>query len=147
MNMTDTSWRQEITASWDYPKKGLVIDHLNRNAFYHYAERTGDALKPALKGTLSGLFCDSWEVETRYLTTLGFAEKFKKRFGYAILDHKDSLYSKGAPYSDIRFDYMKLISDYAIEEFYKPFTLKSHQLGAYSRVQCPGLKSSRLPPH
>lgn len=138
MNMTDTKWRQEITASWDYPKKGYVLDHLNRNAFYHYAERTGNALKPALKGSVSGLFCDSWEVETKFLTTPGFEEKFQGRYGYDLKKYTDSLYSGGEPYSSVRYDYMKLISEYVIEEFYKPFTQKSHELGAYSRVQCSG---------
>jgi hypothetical protein len=33
---------------------------------------------------------------------------------------------------------MKLLSEFVIDEFYKPFTLKSHELGAYSRAQCSG---------
>ena len=138
MNMTDPKWRQEITASWDYPKKGFVLDHLNRKAFSHYAERTGNALKPALKGSMSGLFCDSWEVETKFLTTPGFEEEFHKRNGYSLKDHTDSLYSGNEPYPGIRYDYMKLISEYVIEEFYKPFTFRCHELGAYSRAQCSG---------
>ena len=138
MNMTDPKWRQEIAASWDYPKKGYVIDHLNKEAFFHYAQRTGDALKPALKGSLSGLFCDSWEVETKHLSTKGFTEKFSERYGYSILPHVDSLYSNNSPYPAIRYDYMKLMSELVIDGFYKPFTKKSHELGAYSRVQCSG---------
>ena len=138
MNMKDAAWRQEISASWDYPKKGYVLDHLNRNAFFNYAERTGNALKPALKGSLSGLFCDSWEVETKFLTTPGFEAAFTKKFGYPISNYVDSLYSVNEPFRQIRYDYMKLLSGYVIEEFYKPFTQKSHELGAYSRVQCSG---------
>ncbi len=138
MNMTDPTWRQEITASWDYPRKGYVLDHLNRNAFYHYAERTGNALKPALKGSLSGLFCDSWEVETKFMTTPGFEEKFMQLNGYPIEKYSDSLYSGNEPFRSVRYDYMKLLSEYVIEEFYKPFTLNAHALGAYSRAQCAG---------
>ena len=138
MNMTDPKWRQDITASWDYPKKGYVIDHLNRDAFSHYAERTGNALKPALKGSVSGLFCDSWEVETKFLTTPGFEKRFNERYSYSIKDYTDSLYSNREPFRSVRYDYMKLISEYVIEEFYKPFTRKSHELGAYSRAQCSG---------
>jgi hypothetical protein len=137
-NLKDTLWRQDIRASWDYPKKGYVIDHLNRKAFFNYAARTGDALKPALTGLVSGLFCDSWEVETKYLTTPGFDVNFKKEYGYSITDYSDSLYSNSDPYKQVRYDYMKLLSSYVIEEFYKPFTQKSHELGAYSRVQCSG---------
>ncbi len=138
MNMADPTWRQEITASWDYPGKGYVIDHLNRDAFLHYAKRTGDAIKPALKGSLSGLFCDSWEVETRQLVSKGFQEKFSERYGYSVTDYHDSLYSNRIPYPSIRYDYMKLLSEYVINGFYRPFTQKSHELGAYSRVQCAG---------
>ena len=48
------------------------------------------------------------------------------------------LYSNREPYRSVRYDYMKLLSQYVIEEFYKPFTQKSHELGAYSRAQCAG---------
>ncbi|MEI6898740.1 MAG: glycosyl hydrolase, partial [Bacteroidota bacterium] len=138
MNMTDPKWRQEIAASWDYPKKGYVIDHLNREAFSHYAERTGNALKSALKGNPSGLFCDSWEVETRFLSTPGFDDAFTRKFHYSLSLYKDSLYSNFEPYRSVRYDYMKLISEFVIDQFYRPFTAKCHELGAYSRVQCAG---------
>jgi hypothetical protein len=138
MNMTDPKWRQEITGLWDYPKKGYVLDHLNRNAFFHYAERTGSALRPALRGSLSGLFCDSWEVETKFLTTPGFEKRFSERYGYSLKEYASGLYSNREPYRSVRYDYMQLLSQYAIEEFYKPFTQKSHELGAYSRAQCAG---------
>lgn len=138
MNLTDPDWRQEIAASWDYPLKGYVIDHLNSEAFTNYANRTGDALKPALRGSSSALFCDSWEVETRYLTTPGFTDEFSERYNYSLTDFADSLYSDTEPFPNVRYDYMKLISEKVIEEFYKPFTKKSHELGAFSRVQCSG---------
>lgn len=138
MNSIDPQWRQEITRSWEYPKKGRVIDHLNRVAFDHYADRVGKALKPALTGSKSALFCDSWEVETKFLTTSGFEDAFFKRFGYHLSDFSDSLYSNLPPYPAVRYDYMKLLSEYVIEEFYKPFTRKSHELGAFSRAQCSG---------
>ncbi len=114
MNMTNPKWRQEIIASWDYPKKGFVLDHLNKEAFLHYADRTGNALKPALKGSISGIFCDSWEVETKFLTTPGFDERFQMHYGYLLKDYADSLYSENEPYRSVRYDYMKLLSAYVI---------------------------------
>ena len=138
MNITDKNWRQDITASWEYPRKGLVIDHLNRKAFYNYGKRIGEALKPSLTGSKSGLFCDSWEVETKFLSTPGFEEKFLKTYGYDISKYIDSLYTNSEPYRSVRYDYMKLISGYVIEEFYKPYTELINKLGAYSRVQCSG---------
>ncbi len=136
--LNDTLWRKKVRASWEFPRKGYVIDHLSKVAFENYATRTGNALKPALKGSISGLFCDSWEVENNYLTTNGFEKEFEKQYSYAIKPYIDSLYSKNEPYKSVRYDYMKLISSYVIDSFYNPFTNKSHQLGAYSRAQCAG---------
>lgn len=138
MNFLDSAWRQEITASWEYPKKGYVIDHLNRNAFYNYARRIGNALTPALKGSMSGIFCDSWEVETKYLSTYGFLDTFKARYDYSLSSFSDSLYSDNEKYYPVRYDYMKLLSEFVIREFYKPYVNHINQLGAFSRVQCSG---------
>ena len=136
--LNDTLWRKKVRASWEYPLKGYVIDHLSKDAFENYAARTGNALKPALKGSTSGLFCDSWEVENNYLTTNGFEKKFETQNNYALKPYIDNLYSNNEPYKSVRYDYMKLISGYVIDQFYKPFNDKSHQLGAYSRAQCAG---------
>jgi hypothetical protein len=138
MNMIDSKWRQEITRSWEYPAKGYVIDHLDSTAFQNYARRVGKALKPAIAGSISGIFCDSWEVETKYLSTQGFFETFFNRYAYHLESFVDSLYSNNEPYKNIRYDYMKLLSEYVIEKFYKSFSYTAHMLGAYSRVQCSG---------
>ncbi len=138
MFLDDKNRKQEITASWEYPKKGFVIDHLNKKALYNYSLRIGNALKPALSGSVSALFCDSWEVETKFLTTHNFEDTFFLKYGYYLSDYKDNLYSNSEPYRSVRYDYMKLLSEYVLEEFYKPFTEISHNLGAFSRVQCSG---------
>jgi hypothetical protein len=70
--------------SWEMPAQPLVLNHLDRQAFVHYAQRPGKALAPALAGSRSGLFCDSWEVETHGLWTRGFGAAFNKRFGYDV---------------------------------------------------------------
>lgn len=132
----DKDWRQEITASWEYPVDGYVINHLDSNAFYRYAERIGNALKPALEGTKSGIFCDSWEVETRKIWTPGFGKRFRNIFGYDIEQYMDSIYQEG--YEGPRYDYFKLVSNYVINQFYIPFTDYAHQIGAYSKAQCSG---------
>lgn len=132
----DKDWRQKITASWEYPVDGYVIDHLDSNAFYRYAERIGNALQPALDGTTSGIFCDSWEVETRKIWTPGFGNRFKEEFGYDIELYMDSIYHDS--FEGARYDYFKLISEYVINQFYIPFTEYAHRIGAYSRAQCSG---------
>lgn len=132
----DTAFRQDIRGSWEYPVKGYVINHLDRNAFNRYAGRMGKALAPALKGSTSSLFCDSWEVDTKTLWTPGFNEKFKKKFGYDITKSLDSLWVNG--YEEQRYDYFKLISEMVLEEFYKPYVKNAHNLKAAARAQCMG---------
>jgi len=122
--------------SWEYPKKGYILNHMDSGAFGRYALRMGNALKPALKGSVSGLFCDSWEVETSRIWTSGFEKAFETTYGYDIRPFMDSIYR--SEYSDERYDYMKLVSDYVINQFYKPFAAECMSLGAFSRVQCAG---------
>jgi hypothetical protein len=129
-------FKQPLRLSWTHPDTGNVLNHLDRFAFDRYATVMGNALAPALKGTKSAIFCDSWEVETKHLWTKGFDSLFLKQFGYDIRPFMDSIY---APYNaGPRYDYMKLVSKLVINEFYIPFTGKAHQLGSISRVQCSG---------
>lgn len=133
----DPSFRQENIISWEYPKKGLVLDHLSRPAFERYAERMGEALSKATHtGAPSGLFCDSWEVETKRIWTDGFGEAFRKRYGYDLEPYMAGILEPAN--AGPRYDYMKLVSQTVIREFYVPFTEASHRLGAFSRVQCAG---------
>lgn len=129
-------FKQPLRLSWTHPDTGNVLNHLDRAAFNRYATVMGKALAPALKGTKSAIFCDSWEVETKHLWTAGFDTVFLKQFGYDIRPFMDSIY---APYNaGPRYDYMKLVSERVVREFYIPFTNKAHELGSVSRVQCSG---------
>lgn len=127
---------QRIEYHWDFPKEALVIDHLNRRAFDRYAERTGKALAPALRGATSALFCDSLELTLRPFWTAGLDDEFKQRFGYDVTPFWETL--RQPANDDVRYDYMKLLSEDMIERFYRPFTKKAHTLGAFSRVQVVG---------
>lgn len=131
-------FRQWITASWDYPKQGLVLDHLNKKAFVEYAGRMGRALEPAMRtGRPSAIFVDSWEVDTRNLWTIGFDSIFRARFGYDIVPYmQNDILSPD--FKDQRYDYMKLISSLVINNFYIPFSDEAHRLGGFSRGQCSG---------
>ena len=128
-------WTNSVV-SWEYPKKGFILNHLDSLAFHRYSFRMGNALNTALKGSRSGLFCDSWEVETKRIWSLGFDLEFIKRFGYDIKPYMDSIYSKG--YADQRYDYMSLVSEFVLTQFYKPYTEICNKLGCFSRVQCAG---------
>jgi len=132
----DSSKWTYAVVSWEYPKRGYIINHMDEGAFSRYAQRMGAALSPALKGSPSGLFCDSWEVETNRIWTTGFGETFKKTYGYDIEPYMDSIYSRLN--SGERYDYMKLVSEYVVNRFYRPFAAECRSLGAFSRVQCAG---------
>jgi len=133
----DPDFKQPLRLSWTHPDTGNVLNHLDRQAFERYARTMGTALKPALStASTSALFCDSWEVETRRIWTEGFDSEFEKRFGYDLKPFMENIYSTGN--EGPRYDYMKLVSDYVITNFYQPYTEACHQLGAISRVQCAG---------
>lgn len=131
---------QRLEKSWEWPVEGNLVNHLDRHALERYAHTLATALAPALEGTPSGLFCDSWEVLTEQLWTTGFGESFQARFGYPIEPLMPTLNN----YPDERYDYRKLISDYVLNEFYRPFNDITHTLGAFSRVQCHGAPTDLL---
>jgi len=132
----DSSFRQPLRLSWTHPDTGNVIDHLSEEAFSRYAGVMGEALAPSLGDHRSALFCDSWEVETRKIWTPGLEQEFVEKYGYDIIPFMDSIYDEGN--EGPLYDYMKLVSEKVINEFYIPFTRVSHDLGAYSRAQCAG---------
>lgn len=132
----DTSFRQTLTFAWCWPDTQLVINHLDSNAFYTFAEPVGAALEDALKGSKSAFFTDSWEIKlnfTNKIWTDGFEEQFEERFGYDIIPFMEAGLDS---FPDVRYDYMLLLDDYVTEGFYKPFVKKCEELGAWSRVQC-----------
>lgn len=132
----DTSFRQKLTFAWTWPENQLVINHLDSNAFNVFAQPVGDALRPALKGTKSALFTDSWEIKLNgknKVWTPGFEKTFAETFGYDIIPFME----KGLDsFPDVRYDYMLHLDDYVTNGFYKPYVKKCQELGAYSRVQC-----------
>ena len=132
----DTSFRQPLRLSWEHPDTGNVLDHLDSNAFDFYSKYMGNALKPALKGDESALFCDSWEVETRKIWTDGFAELFANTYGYDLQKFMDSIYNP--KYAEIYYDYMRLVGKLVINNFYEPLTDYANANNAFSRVQCAG---------
>lgn len=131
----DKSWRQEIKLSWQHPKIGYVVDHLNPNNYKKYFARLLKAFpRPKTKFSTS-YFIDSWEVETQKLWCDGFDKDFKKRFGYDIIPFMDSIYSPGN--SMFLYDYMSLISDKVLQ-FYENFDKSLNSVGVLSRGQVSG---------
>ena len=132
----DTSFRQTLTFAWTWPDTQLVINHLDRDAFDRFAEPIAKALEPALKGSKSALFTDSWEIKlnaTNKIWTNEFDQKFKEKFGYDIIPFMDIGLDS---FPDVRYDYMLLLDEYVTEGFYKPYVEKCKEMNAWSRVQC-----------
>ena len=131
----DPSWRQKITRSWEYPKEGYVVDHLNPKNYVPYFERLLKAFPRPKTKIPQNYFIDSWEVETRGLWTKGLEQDFKRKYGYDITPYMDKIYEPAQ--AGYLYDYMALISD-KVMEFYKSFDLSLNANGILSRGQCSG---------
>jgi hypothetical protein len=132
--------RQRLGRSWELPEQGRILNHLDAEALRRYSGRMGEVLKDALKGSKSALFCDSWEVETEGLWTLGLGEAFRERLGYDVRPYVPKL----DEHPDVRYDYRKLLAEYVLGGFYRPLTDISHRLGSFTRVQCLGAPTDVL---
>jgi hypothetical protein len=131
----DPKWRQKITASWQYPKEGYVIDHLTAKNYKPYFNRLMEKFPHPKTNKQSAYFIDSWEVETEKLWSDGFANDFRKKFDYDITEFMDSIYSpKNSHYL---YDYMSLISEKVLK-FYKDYDSTLNSKDILSRGQVSG---------
>ena len=130
---------QRLRCSWERGEQ-LVVDHLSRNALEAYARPLFAALRNALTGSISTLFCDSLELDTDRLSFTGLLTQFEERFGYSLEPSLDKL--NRSPH--VRYDYRKLIGETIVREFYQSFTELCHENGALSRLQCHGAPADLL---
>ena len=137
MTMTGSS-AQRLTKSWESrycEEPGLILDHLDEQAFAYYADQLLDNGFRDLAGRMKlSFFCDSWEVETEGLAYASLFRDFLERFGYDLKPHSAQLDAN----ADIRFDYRLAISDRILSQFYAPYSRMCSEAGASSRVQCHG---------
>jgi hypothetical protein len=129
-----------LDRSWEEPEQGLILDHLDHCALERYSETMASALAPALRGSRSAWFCDSWEVAAEKLWTDGFDVKFAETFGYDLKPYMAAL----DDHPEVRYDYRKLLSGYVLNEFYRPFTALSRRHQSFTRVQCHGAPTDLL---
>ncbi len=134
---------------WDHPREARIINHLNKDVFYRYADKMNRGLHNAYKGSKSGLFVDSWEVETEYLYTPGFEKTFMAEHGYDILPYlRDTMLLNPKTHeiydADVFYDYMSTLSKYVLFDFYEPFALNATREGCFSRAQCGGAPTDLL---
>ena len=130
--------------TWDHPAVARILNHLDKDAFGRYAEKMNRGLAEAYKGSKSGLFVDSWEVETEYLWTPGFGESFREEHGYDIEPYMQQKTLLDTSEADVFYDYMSTLSGYVLREFYQPFADNARQTGNFSRAQCGGAPADLL---
>ncbi|MBR1517367.1 MAG: hypothetical protein IJ620_04420 [Bacteroidales bacterium] len=143
-NYFDSTEIAERPLTWDHPKMARILNHLDKEAFGRYADHMDKGLHDAYKGRKSGVFVDSWEVETDYLWTRGFGEKFKEEHGYDIEPYIKNKTVYDTQNAEVYYDYMKTMSGYVLREFYGPFAERARENGAFSRSQCGGAPTDLL---
>ena len=130
--------------TWDFPREARILNHLDKNAFQRYADKMNQGLAEAYKGSKSGVFVDSWEVETQYLWTPGFGETFMQEHGYDIEPYMQNKSLLDEANAEVFYDYMHTLSGYVLREFYGPFADNATSVGAFSRAQCGGAPTDLL---
>ncbi|MCB0806622.1 MAG: hypothetical protein KDC05_12550 [Bacteroidales bacterium] len=126
---------QTMRLTWEHPKQGYVVDHLNRKHYLAYLRRMIDSLPdPGTEFKHAG-FIDSWEVKTELLWTDHLDDDFTSIYGYDIKPWMDQLYEPEN--RDVLYDYRKLISEKVIR-FYADFDSILRASGFQSRGQCSG---------
>lgn len=138
---TTKGWKRN---TWDMPTPLRTINHLDSNVFYRYAQKMNAGLGEAYKGGKSGLFVDSWEVNTHYIWTDGFGDTFMAEHGYDIEPYLKAETLKDPENSDVMYDYMSTLSKYVMEQFYYPFAENARRVGAFSRAQVGGAPTDLL---
>ncbi|MBR1799304.1 MAG: hypothetical protein IJ761_05330 [Bacteroidales bacterium] len=140
----DSIHEAERSFTWDFPLQARILNHLDSNAFFRYADKMNRGLGKAYKGSASGLFVDSWEVETQYLWTPGFEKTFMAEHGYDIEPYMQQRTLLDTANLDVFYDYMHTLSRYVLNQFYAPFADNARRVGAFSRAQCGGAPTDLL---
>jgi hypothetical protein len=116
------------------------LNHLSKEALRHYAEALLPAFAGGLRGSTSAFFCDSLEIDTRRLWDPALWNRFAERFGYRLEGVEDEIDDD----RDLRYDYLTMIADTILREFYQEFAAICREQGAFSRVQCHGAPTDLL---
>jgi hypothetical protein len=133
----DSSFSQTEYRGWSLPDSIYVIDHLAKEAFDFYKQPLNRMFKNTTRGKIpTGIFVDSWEVETHQIWAKDLETIFFNRYGYSLEDYMPTIYNKG--FEDTLYDYMKLVSELVKDGFYLPFHENARAIGGFSRAQVAG---------
>jgi len=126
--------------------EGLVIDHLSRESLNRHLQVVGGAFKKVAGAefgkTVRGIFCDSFEIHlphNAYYWTDSYLAEFKKRKGYDLQPHLLALwYDVGDRTPYVRHDFVHVLSQLIIDNFFVPLREWCEQNSLISRVQSHG---------
>ena len=143
LKQTPTRQAVRVAALGD---EGFVLDHLSRKALDRHIEVVGGALKKVAGDefgkTVRAMFCDSFEIQVpinSYYWTSDYLDEFKKRKGYDLAPHLLALwYDVGDKTPYIRHDFIHVLSQLIIDNFFIPLREWSEQNSLISRVQSHG---------
>ena len=126
--------------------EGFVLDHLSRKALDRHIEVVGGAFKKVAGDefgkTVRAIFCDSFEIHIplqSYYWTDDYLEEFKKRKGYDLAPHLLALwYDVGDKTPYLRHDFIHVLSQLIMDNFFIPLREWCEQNSLISRVQAHG---------
>jgi len=126
--------------------EGLVIDHLSKASLQRHLEVVGGAFKKIAGDqfgkTVRGIFCDSFEIHIplqSYFWTDDYLHEFKKRKGYDLAPLLPALwYDVGEKTPHLRHDFVHVLSQMIIDNFFVPLREWCEQNSLISRVQSHG---------
>ncbi|HEX8059684.1 MAG TPA: glycosyl hydrolase, partial [Cyclobacteriaceae bacterium] len=128
--------------------EGNVIDHFSREALNHYLSKFDSAFSKHDIKSLRAFFNDSYEVDD----ARGAAdwsprlfEEFKKRRGYDLKEHLNSLFdSLRFDNPNVLYDYRLTISELVLDNFTTPWTQWASKQNKITRNQAHGSPSNIL---
>jgi hypothetical protein len=126
--------------------EGFVLNHFSRKALDRHLEVVGGAFHKAIGDefgkTVRAVFCDSFEIHlphNSHYWTDDFQAEFKKRKGYDITPHLLALwFDVGDKTPRIRHDFIHVLSQLIMENFFIPLREWCEQNKLKSRVQSHG---------
>jgi len=126
--------------------EGLVLNYFSRKALGRHLEVVGGAFKKAageeFGKTVRAVFCDSFEIHLPHRSlywTDDYEEEFRKRKAYDITPHLPALwFNVGDKTPRIRHDFLHVLSQLIIENFFIPLREWCEQNHLKSRVQSHG---------
>ena len=126
--------------------EGFVLDHLSRKSLDRHIEVVGGAFRKVAGDefgkTVRAIFCDSFEIHIplqSYYWTDDYLEEFKKRKGYDLTPHLLALwYDVGDKTPYLRHDFIHVLSQLIMDNFFIPLREWCEQNSLISRVQAHG---------